>query len=57
MKTMEIYYSYLNEEAQEMFDLIFGPPSEFNHDIVPLFIYSVNEDEQEYDATDPDRQL
>lgn len=44
MKTMEIYYGDLNENAQKRFDLLFGTPDSFNHDIAPLAIYE-QEDE------------
>jgi hypothetical protein len=36
---MDIYYTDLTQEAQETFDKIFGGPENFNHDIVPLFTY------------------
>ena len=44
MKTMEIYYHDLNEEAQDKFDELFSGSDEFNHEISPLFIYEQEED-------------
>lgn len=44
MKTMEIYYSDLNDNTQKRFDLLFGTPDMFNHEISPLAIYEQEED-------------
>ena len=45
MKTMEIYFGDLTEEAQQTFIEIFGEPEEMNLDIAPLFIYEQEEKE------------
>lgn len=44
MKTMEIYFGDLNEEAQQTFREIFGDPEGMNLDTFPLFIYEQEED-------------
>jgi hypothetical protein len=49
MKSFEIYYSDLTEEAQTRFNELFGPPETFNHDISPLAIY---EQEDEYSCNE-----
>ena len=46
MKSMEIHYCDLSDKAREQFDSTFGGPENFNHDIVPLFTYEVEEDEE-----------
>ena len=46
MKSMEIYFSDLDEVAQRGFNEIFGNPNDFNHSTMPLFIFEV---EDEYD--------
>lgn len=59
MIEMPIYYDDLSKEAKERFDKLFGPPQTFNHAIVPLFVYQMEEDKDwpEYDCSDEDRQL
>ncbi|MCK5607945.1 hypothetical protein KAR91_39055 [Candidatus Pacearchaeota archaeon] len=55
MKSLEIYYWDLSDEVKRQFDTIFGPPEDFNHDTVPLFIYEVEDEEQdpcEHDEVD-----
>jgi hypothetical protein len=47
MKSMNVYYDDLNTEAKAEFDGIFGPPEDFNHDVFPLFVYEVDEQESE----------
>ena len=44
MKSMEIYYDDLNDEAKKEFDDVFGPPESFNHEISPLAIYEQEDD-------------
>ena len=51
MRSMELYYSDLNDDAKKAFDKVFGPPEEFNHETMPLTIYEV-EDENEHDSRD-----
>ena len=48
MKTMEIFFGDLNEEAQQTFREIFGEPEEMNLDTFPLFIYEQESEEKEY---------
>ena len=47
MKTMEVYYSDLNESAKRKFDECFGEPDTFNHEISPLAIYEMEDDDDE----------
>ncbi len=44
MKSMDIYYDDLNNEAQKEFADIFGDPEDFNHPDMPLFTYEVEDD-------------
>ncbi len=48
MKTMEIYFGDLTEEAQQTFREIFGEPEEMNLNTSPLFIYEQEENTKEY---------
>ncbi len=43
MLELEIYYDDLTPEAQCAFDTKFGPPETFNHESVPLFVFSQEE--------------
>ena len=43
MKSIEIYYGDLNDEAKKEFDETFGPPEDFNHEIAPLAIYETED--------------
>ena len=45
MRSMQIFYSDLNKSAKQEFDERFGPPEEFNHEICPLAIYEIEEEE------------
>ncbi len=47
MKTMEIYFDDLNEEAQKRFAEIFGRPEEMNLDLAPLAIVEMEDTEDE----------
>ena len=47
MKTMEIYFEDLNEEAQKRFAKTFGPPEEMNADLFPLAIVEIEDSEEE----------
>ena len=47
MKTMEIYFRDLNDEAQERFAEIFGAPEEMNADLFPLAIVEIEDSEEE----------
>ncbi len=47
MRTMEIYFRDLNEEAQERFAEIFGAPEEMNVDLFPLAIVEMEDEEEE----------
>ena len=44
MPELEIYYCDLTPEATEAFCKMFGSAEKFNHDDVPLFIYSREEE-------------
>jgi hypothetical protein len=46
MKSMEIYYDDLNDDAKKRFDELFGPAETFNHDVAPLATYEVEDEEQ-----------
>ena len=47
MKSMEIYYNDLNDEAKERFDNLFGLSDNFNHCVNPLAIYEQEDEESE----------
>ncbi len=47
MRTMEIYFKDLNDEAQERFAETFGAPEEMNADLFPLAIVEMKEEEEE----------
>ena len=47
MKTMEIYISDLNEEAQKRFAETFGRPEDMNLDLFPLAVVDMEDTEDE----------
>ncbi len=47
MVSMNISYYDLNDDAKQEFNDTFGPPEDFNHDTQPLFVYEVEESEDE----------
>ena len=47
MRQMQIFYSDLSESAKREFDERFGKPDTFNHEISPLAIYEMEDDDDE----------
>ena len=47
MKTMEIYFRDLSEEAQKRFTETFGRPEDMNLDLFPLAIVEIEDTEEE----------
>jgi hypothetical protein len=47
MKTMEIYFRDLNDEAQERFADTFGRPEDMNVDLFPLAVVEIEDSDEE----------
>jgi hypothetical protein len=47
MRTMEIYFKDLNQEAQERYRETFGRPEDMNTDLFPLAVVEMEDSEDE----------